>query len=258
MKQHKILLLVAGCMLPLAACEYNEVVKADYLDQAVYMPAAAGGRYMIDNIALPDKPYRYEIDATGRRFKVALGAYRSGPHNDGAVTVDIAVNNDTVAALISNGGLANARLLPAAEYELPASVKIEDGGEIAIFHLSIDLDYLRAATQQQALCVAISSAQVKPNPMLNKTLVVIDPKMLHPVPGFDVNPNSSDPRTILFTNTSAYALQYRWDFGDGSVTGEASPRHTFAEPGTYRVKLTAVGATGKEDEQALTKEVVIP
>ncbi|GAA4350549.1 hypothetical protein GCM10023185_08380 [Hymenobacter saemangeumensis] len=33
---------------------------------------------------------------------------------------------------------------------------------------------------------------------------------------------------------------YEWDFGDGSaISNEASPRHLFEKPGTYRVRLTA-------------------
>ena len=32
-------------------------------------------------------------------------------------------------------------------------------------------------------------------------------------------------------------LSYRWDFGDGNTSGDSAPEHTFAEPGTYEVRL---------------------
>jgi PKD repeat protein len=35
-------------------------------------------------------------------------------------------------------------------------------------------------------------------------------------------------------------LEYRWDFGDGGASHEASPLHTFHDAGTYRVRLTVM------------------
>ena len=46
-------------------------------------------------------------------------------------------------------------------------------------------------------------------------------------------------------------LLYRWDFGDGSRELLAVVAHTFATPGTYRVRLTvtdAVGVTGFSEQ----------
>lgn len=45
--------------------------------------------------------------------------------------------------------------------------------------------------------------------------------------------------TISFTNQSAYAGNYSWDFGDGATSPEANPEHTYATTGTYAVKLIA-------------------
>ncbi len=49
------------------------------------------------------------------------------------------------------------------------------------------------------------------------------------------------PFTVNFSNTSTGAVNYLWDFGDGSPPDTAaSPSHIFITPGTFNVKLVAV------------------
>jgi PKD repeat protein len=40
-------------------------------------------------------------------------------------------------------------------------------------------------------------------------------------------------------------LTFEWDFGDGQTSTAANPTHSFTEPGTYNVRLTATDSTGK-------------
>lgn len=49
----------------------------------------------------------------------------------------------------------------------------------------------------------------------------------------------------FFIPTNPKADQYRWEFGDGEVSEEMSPQHTYDEPGVYNVRLlaTAMGET---------------
>ncbi|MBX2875723.1 MAG: PKD domain-containing protein, partial [Saprospiraceae bacterium] len=58
------------------------------------------------------------------------------------------------------------------------------------------------------------------------------------VAAFTPNQNGSD---FTFTNTSQNATSYSWDFGDGVVSSEASPMHSYNQPGDYTVTLTAFG-----------------
>ncbi len=45
--------------------------------------------------------------------------------------------------------------------------------------------------------------------------------------------------TVNFTNTSLNSTSFAWNFGDGNSSTIANPQHTFANPGTYNVSLTA-------------------
>lgn len=47
--------------------------------------------------------------------------------------------------------------------------------------------------------------------------------------------------TATFTSTSLNADTFTWDFGDGNMSSEENPIHTYAAAGTYNVTLTASG-----------------
>ncbi|MFC0105207.1 ThuA domain-containing protein [Kibdelosporangium aridum] len=53
------------------------------------------------------------------------------------------------------------------------------------------------------------------------------------------------PLTVGFTGSKSGGVSYRWDFGDGTQSTEANPRHTYARVGTYNAKLTVTYADGE-------------
>jgi hypothetical protein len=55
----------------------------------------------------------------------------------------------------------------------------------------------------------------------------------------------NDGYEFTFTNTSTGASSYLWEFGDGNVSEEVSPVHTYAAAGDYTVCLTAFGDCGE-------------
>lgn len=59
-----------------------------------------------------------------------------------------------------------------------------------------------------------------------------------PVAAFTPSQNGTD---FTFTNDSQNAISYAWDFGDGNMSTEESPLHTYDQPGNYTVTLTAFG-----------------
>ena len=45
---------------------------------------------------------------------------------------------------------------------------------------------------------------------------------------------------VKFTNTSINALQYRWNFGDGTTSDSMNPTHQWTVPGTYMVMMISI------------------
>jgi gliding motility-associated-like protein len=62
-------------------------------------------------------------------------------------------------------------------------------------------------------------------------------------PSFPVQ--MSLPNTfVTFTDRSEHATSWTWDFGDGFISTETNPTHTFSAPGTYFVNLMIQTAEG--------------
>lgn len=52
------------------------------------------------------------------------------------------------------------------------------------------------------------------------------------------------PLTVNFLETTSEAIHYIWNFGDGEISNEPNPVHTFSSPGLYNVSFTAVNTGG--------------
>jgi PKD repeat protein len=78
-----------------------------------------------------------------------------------------------------------------------------------------------------------------------------------PVTAFNGSPTSGTaPLTVSFSNTSAGATNYAWDFGDGDTSALTNPSETYTNPGNYSVTLTAVGPGGT-DVLTMTNYVLV-
>lgn len=62
-----------------------------------------------------------------------------------------------------------------------------------------------------------------------------------PKPDFDFQ---ADGLRVLFTDKSEEAESWSWDFGDGASSTSKNPEHTYGQPGTYNVTLTARNKAG--------------
>src|SRR5262249_7308417 len=73
-------------------------------------------------------------------------------------------------------------------------------------------------------------------------ITVVDPP---PTVAFLATPSTGPASLIVsFTNLSAGATNYAWDFGDGQFSSDADPINTYANAGLYSVTLAATGAGG--------------
>jgi hypothetical protein len=57
---------------------------------------------------------------------------------------------------------------------------------------------------------------------------------------------------IEFSNKSEYAESYVWDFGDGTLSTEKNPTHTYKKPGVYKIELTV-----KNENSSDSKNIII-
>ena len=65
-----------------------------------------------------------------------------------------------------------------------------------------------------------------------------------PIVNFDSIAEGCAPHTIQPGNNSLYAEEYEWDFGDGRKSEVEDPTHTYLEPDTFILRLTAKGEGG--------------
>jgi PKD repeat protein len=69
------------------------------------------------------------------------------------------------------------------------------------------------------------------------------------------NPAATAPLTVAFTDRSTGdPTIWSWRFGDGYVTNEKNPIHTYTQPGSYVVTLTVTSLSGSD---TLTKTIVV-
>lgn len=63
---------------------------------------------------------------------------------------------------------------------------------------------------------------------------------------------------IFFTNDSHNAIDFEWDFGDGTYSTAVNPVHTYNSSGTFDVVLTAYAKRGNSDKAYQTIEIIMP
>ncbi len=82
-----------------------------------------------------------------------------------------------------------------------------------------------------------------------KTVVTISPR--EPEALFHSITEGCHPLEVQFFNTSQFATNYTWQFGDGSISTQENPLHTFYEPTEYTVRLLASGPGGSDQTESI-------
>lgn len=268
-------------LVALAACNKNNgYIDVAYPDGAIYMAQAAvatvgpgaNGFYSLTPY-VPNQPQRSSVDVAGSKLNVPLGIIKSGVSTNGAYTIGISANADSINKLIAAGKFAvssdpgvTTELLPTTAYTLPPSVDIADGSTSATFNLSLDLNFLTASfntapKKRYAVAVTISSSAKASvvKAALATTVVLIDTRqVIPPITNF-VSYVTRDTKTAVFANTTGNGISYSWNYGDGSAPETTvSPSHTYAASGTYTVTLTATGVPNSGAAVVKTGSVVVP
>ncbi|MBI1184119.1 PKD domain-containing protein [bacterium] len=78
------------------------------------------------------------------------------------------------------------------------------------------------------------------------------------VPGFNYS-NVCLGEQANFNNTTNASCgnisSYQWQFGDGNISGQTSPTHTYASAGSYNVQLVVTEKSGRKD--TLTQQITV-
>lgn len=90
------------------------------------------------------------------------------------------------------------------------------------------------------------------------TIVIIGACSKTPESCFTIDKDKGNVKVneeVHFSPTcSKEADSYKWDFGDGSTTGDASPKHKYPNTGSYIVKLTA---SNKSNSAESTQTIIV-
>lgn len=89
--------------------------------------------------------------------------------------------------------------------------------------------------------VALTAVNIAGINTVTREIVIDGPDL--PEANFDLNFDGvASLLQVNFTNTSMFGDEIRWDFGDGnSSTDPELTSHTYAAPGTYRIRLEVIG-----------------
>jgi len=83
--------------------------------------------------------------------------------------------------------------------------------------------------------------------------------LLPPLPQatFTYSPDQYNPLNIYFdaTNSTGVDLSFQWDFGDGNTSQDPQPENSYAQLGTYTVRLTVTDVAGQTS--TTTQQVVV-
>ncbi len=88
-------------------------------------------------------------------------------------------------------------------------------------------------------------------------LLTISLRAQSPVASFSSDKTTGcAPLMVNFSNTSINAISYQWNFGNSNTSTATNPSSVFLTPGTYVVKLIAIGVGGLKDSIVHTITIV--
>ncbi len=60
--------------------------------------------------------------------------------------------------------------------------------------------------------------------------------------------------TVTFTDSQKTQMHGHWNFGDGSVSTDQNPTHTYSQVGNYNATLTAINEYGQDTK---TRQITV-
>lgn len=82
------------------------------------------------------------------------------------------------------------------------------------------------------------------------------PDLTPPTAAFSYSADPADQLKLVFTNQSASATDFTWDFGDGNTSDEENPSNAFPDFGKYSVTMIATDKLGVSSDTTIEVEVI--
>ncbi len=129
------------------------------------------------------------------------------------------------------------------------------GGSTTYREIDLDIDQLASANGLSLTSTFVVKFQQYDNYSISTDGMAFDDISVvsnetPPVADFSANPTSGPaPLSVSFTDLSGgNPTSWSWNFGDGGSSTAQNPSHSYANPGTYTVSLTATNVFGSDTE----------
>lgn len=154
----------------------------------------------------------------------------------------------------------SATIQPAASHE---TEKINKTEKIIAETGATPSEYLKVSHEKKEVS---PDAPLKEKTAVKETTIVSDTGkdkpagVSYPAPGAafrsDKNTVCANSSVRFYPDNSDIPCEYRWDFGDGEFSADASPKHIYKNPGSYSVKLQVVSLLDKKSDTQVMKDLI--
>lgn len=168
----------------------------------------------------------------------------------GQYTVKLTVSNGVGTSEISKTTYITVKVTPTVDFTaapttscIGESIKFLDGSSNAnqlswnfgdgVFGTGTSPSYVYKKSGRYTITLTAFRDGCKSSEIKEK-YIVINP----PTSDFTFDINCNDAKTVVFKDKSDSASNWQWDFGDGFISTEINPTHTYLANGTYKVRLT--------------------
>jgi cytochrome c len=209
-----------------------------------YTPYPAGFPWASGDTAIPGGPGRTAIAGPTYHFDPANPNENKFPayYDDKVFFADW--SRDWVATLTLDAAgqpAAIEQFMPNADWRHPQDMEMGADGRLYVLEWGRNFNYAGSGINADSGLYRIDYAKGTRTPVARAS---------------SDKDSGPAPLTVQFSSEGSEdadgdELAFEWVFGDGSTSTEANPTHTYTEPGTYNVRLTATDSTGKAGTSSL-------
>ncbi|MEW6220865.1 MAG: PKD domain-containing protein [Thermodesulfobacteriota bacterium] len=188
-------------------------------------------------------------------YTVRLTAFGAGGSSDVEEKVDlVTVRRPTLNATFQAQPQAGSYPL-TVRFTVAASLASAWLWDFGDGQMSVSREPVHTYTREGSYTVRLTAVSPDGEAVTEEKAALIQVGHPSPLVAFAMEPTAGmAPLTVAFRQGSLFADSYVWDFGDGAMSTEPAPVHTYTAPGTYSVLLVASGPGGTDNR--LQSEVV--